>query len=640
MSKTILTNAFSAYKAQCEATNQPIIMDEFVFALVPDQDPDAPISANETLPADAHIKGRFSVTKKGMINPDAVVYSIILGTEVGTWDFNWIGLVNSNTNIVGAITHTKIQTKEQADPENNTEGDTLARNIITSYLNASNLTQITVTAEVWQLDFNNRLTAIDERIRIDNMDMYGHASFIQDGWKATSNNGAVSLTAGVAYIAGLRCVNIDAMPINLNGIILPKTIYLEACFMGGINSAWQTTTNIVIADSHPPTRIENGITYYSNPIAIITSIDNITDLRPIDWRTAHLNVGFDPHKQYLLRAEAATNEDIGRKSMDKKFIELPQFWLGLKKSTETINAPSLNHKTFKVVGDSSKFTLVAFPLSLGANDKIQIWREGTDSIGGTDPNWNDGDATYFGEMSLDIDASGTRNCLVNAYQSRLIIGGINTKHATPKQAEVFLRASPNGATYHYRYLTRAINPDVVIMTSAVLPSAHRPYDKTGAVSINVYGSFHEGMDRVYSPKNKPTPDAIGALTEAEANTLYLKKAVETILYNDSRKLLQNNALLQLDASLYDEIRFHSQWTVNSEGQMPYLSVSTIPVVDILEAVTRSGINSLFDMKTATSGAFYAACSVIYVANSKSLQFQTSGKYYQHVGVFKVVGIKR
>ena len=382
----------------------------------------------------------------------------------------------------------------------------------------------------------------------------------------------------------------------------------------------------------------------SYPIDLYTVLDNassvvvVTDTSMTYATHDELNTAIESVEKKIPLAASA--EDVAE-GLDGEVWVSPET---LKPQLDDIKGAisetaNLTHKTFKVVGDSSKFTLVAFPLSLGANDKIQIWREGTDSIGGTDPNWNDGDATYFGEMSLDIDASGTRNCLVNAYQSRLIIGGINTKHAIPKQAEVFLRASPNGATYHYRYLTRAINPDVVIMTSAVLPSAHRPYDKTGAVSINVYGSFHEGMDRVYSPKNKPTPDAIGALTEAEANTLYLKKAVETILYNDSRKLLQNNALLQLDASLYDEIRFHSQWTVNSEGQMPYLSVSTIPVVDILEAVTRSGINSLFDMKTATSGAFYAACSVIYVANSKSLQFQTSGKYYQHVGVFKVVGIK-
>ena len=337
MSKTILTNAFSAYKAQCEATNQPIIMDEFVFALVPNQDPDAAINPDETLPADAHIKGRFSVTRKGMINPDAVVYSIILGTDVGTWDFNWIGLVNSQTNTVGTITHIKTQSKTQADPENNTEGDTLARNIITPYLNASNLTQITVTAEVWQLDFNNRLTAIDERIRIDNMDMFGHASFIEDGWKVTSSNAAVSLTAGVAYIAGLRCVNIDAMPINLNDIILPKTIYLEACFMGGINSAWQTTTSIVIADSHPPVRTENGITYYSNPIATIASIDNITDLRPLDWRTTHLNIKNNPHEQYLLKNNAATNEDVDRESTNKKFLELPQLWRVINPIKESIS---------------------------------------------------------------------------------------------------------------------------------------------------------------------------------------------------------------------------------------------------------------------------------------------------------------
>ena len=507
MSKTILTNAFSAYKAQCEATNQPIIMDEFVFALVPDQDPDAPISANETLPADAHIKGRFSVTKKGMINPDAVVYSIILGTEVGTWDFNWIGLVNSNTNIVGAITHTKIQTKEQADPENNTEGDTLARNIITSYLNASNLTQITVTAEVWQLDFNNRLTAIDERIRIDNMDMYGHASFIQDGWKATSNNGAVSLTAGVAYIAGLRCVNIDAMPINLNGIILPKTIYLEACFMGGINSAWQTTTNIVIADSHPPTRIENGITYYSNPIAIITSIDNITDLRPLDWRAVHVDENRDPHKQYLLKANAATNDDVDNESIAEKHVNLPQFWRVINPIKEKIK------EALRV-----------------ANNK-----------------W-----TYV-QASL-------------------------TAHGATK-------------------LSSAINS-----TSEVLAA---------------------------------TPKAVKLVADI-ANSKITK--VQTVLYDNTKEILNNGKILAIDIKLYDELHFCTQYTLNASGTGVIVGAVDMQTADIVTD-SLSGRSVVYYLISEAEKS--TKLMLIYdVGNGFSFRQSSSSQHGKNMcGVFKIVGIK-
>jgi hypothetical protein len=308
MSKTILTNAFATYKALCEATDKPIVMDQFVFALIPNQDPNAQINPNESLPDDRYIKGRFNVTQKGMINPDAVVYSIILGTDIGSWDFNWIGLVNSEQNIVGAISHTPVQTKVQVDEINNIAGDTLTRNIITPYTNASVLTEITVTAEVWQLDFNNRLTAIDERIRLENIDNYGQAAFIQSAWQATTRNNAITLAPGVAYIGGLQCINRQSMLVDLTAVSLPKKLYLEACFKGTVNSEWKTRTNIVIADSHPSTRIENGVTYYSSEIAIITTLSNITDLRTPDWRTSHLKEESDPHPQYK---KLATKKSAG-----------------------------------------------------------------------------------------------------------------------------------------------------------------------------------------------------------------------------------------------------------------------------------------------------------------------------------------
>ena len=302
MSTAILTSAFATYKAQCEAASKPIIMDEFVFALIPNQHPDTPIDPEEALPTDSYIKGRFKVTQKGMINPDAVVYSIILGTEIGTWDFNWVGLVNSEHNIVGAISHTPIQTKAAENPNFNIAGDTLTRNIITPYTNASALTQITVTADVWQLDFNNRLTAIDERIRLENCDNYGQTAFIQQAWQATARNNAITLSPGTAYIAGLQCINKQPMLVDFSGVTLPKKLYLEACFKGTVSSEWQTHTEIVIADTHPSTRIENGVTYYSSEIATITTLSTITDLRTLDWRTDHLKESSDPHPQYKKRA--------------------------------------------------------------------------------------------------------------------------------------------------------------------------------------------------------------------------------------------------------------------------------------------------------------------------------------------------
>lgn len=305
MSKNILTNALAGYKAECEANNQPVVLDQFVFANIPDLDVEADISPDETLPPEDQIVGRFPVTQKGKINPNAVVYSIILGTDVGSFDFNAIYLVNSEMDLAGAIIHLKTQTKEAADPTNGIEGDTLTRNIITPYLNASELTQIVVDADTWQLDFNNRFTAIDERQRQNNLALYGDASFIDVGYQASVNqadNHFIDIAPGIAYVGGLKCVNTSIQTLDMTGIVLPKTVYLVASFQGDITSEWKTFPEIKVADSLEAAWIDNGVTYYSAPVAKLTT-SGIQDLRSPDWRTDHLNSDKDPHPQYAKKSE-------------------------------------------------------------------------------------------------------------------------------------------------------------------------------------------------------------------------------------------------------------------------------------------------------------------------------------------------
>ncbi|PSU24481.1 hypothetical protein CTM97_00615 [Photobacterium phosphoreum] len=350
MSKTILTAAFATYQAQCSAAGHPIILDEFVFALIPHQDPNAPIHPEETLPTNEMIKGRFKITQKGMINPDAVVYSIILGTEIGSWDFNWIGLVNSDTNLVAAITHTVPQTKVKADPANNIEGDTLTRNIITSYVNAAKLTDINVTADVWQLDFNQRLMAMDDRVRRENTDSYGISSFIDDAWSVEVLNNGLVVNPGTGYVNGLRCVNEKRTPLDISSLSLPVTVYLEASFEGTINSEWQTHTHILIANNHPAERIDEGIRYYSCPIALIKTISDIKDLRILDWRSTHLNEKNDPHSQYIKKSDIDTYAPLT--STDKAgLIELAT---QKEVNTGIDNQKAVTPATLKPVIDSTK----------------------------------------------------------------------------------------------------------------------------------------------------------------------------------------------------------------------------------------------------------------------------------------------
>ncbi|HDL7481051.1 TPA: phage tail protein, partial [Yersinia enterocolitica] len=105
MSQTAITFAFEQWKAQEAAAGNTVVLDEFVLAYVPGLDHTAPINRTETLPPEAQIVHRQAVNKIGLVNDNAVVYSVTMGTEIGDFDFNWIGLVNKASGTVAMIVH-------------------------------------------------------------------------------------------------------------------------------------------------------------------------------------------------------------------------------------------------------------------------------------------------------------------------------------------------------------------------------------------------------------------------------------------------------------------------------------------------------------------------------------------------------
>lgn len=323
MSQT-LTNALLTYKAQQEAAGEPVILDQIVFALIPGLDPEAPIDPDETLPPEDKIQYRYDIpdNNKGFINPNAVVYSSLLGTDIGTWNYNAIYLINKDLNLTGAIIHEPEQTKVKADPLAGIQGDTITRNIVTPYENAQELTQINISADTWQLDFNSRLSAMDERVRQNNITEYGHAAFLGDGWKITHTAGDISATIapGIGYVGGLKATLDTIKTIDLTGIVLPKTIYLVTSFEGQANSAWTTNVKLQIEDFLPDEWISNGVTYYAAPLALLSSSDDAQDLRTPDKES-----------EFERKDNAASNQEIDDESTAAKHIKLPQFWRGIKK---------------------------------------------------------------------------------------------------------------------------------------------------------------------------------------------------------------------------------------------------------------------------------------------------------------------
>ncbi|EHM7163148.1 phage tail protein [Salmonella enterica] len=275
MSQAVITKAFTEWKAQQAINNQPVTLDEFIFAYIPGLDADKPIDNTETMPAADKIVDRLPVSKTGVVNENSVVYSVTLGADVGDYNFNWIGLANKATGTLAMIIHAPTQRKIKN--ANGQQGNVLVRSMLMEYSGAREATEITTPAETWQIDFTARLSAMDERQRRENIDLYGAAAFFDSGYLVAKSGNQLFVTKGVGYVAGLR----TELPadLNINASAKPTKVWLDVSWTGTLTSEWAVQSKITVA-ADLADYVLGGVQHYVFAVASIDAAGNITDLRP------------------------------------------------------------------------------------------------------------------------------------------------------------------------------------------------------------------------------------------------------------------------------------------------------------------------------------------------------------------------
>ncbi|HFJ1135717.1 TPA: phage tail protein [Salmonella enterica] len=275
MSQTTITLAFEQWKAQQGTTGEPVLLDEFVFANVPGLDPDQPVDRNETLPPAEQIVHRQAVSRKGVVNDNAVVHSVVLGADVGDFSFNWIGLLNKASGTLAMIVHAPLQQKlKTAEGQ---QGNVLTRSFLMEYNGAQAETGINTPAETWQIDFTARMAGMDERQRLENIDIFGAAAFFGDGYLVGKSGNQFYVTKGTGYVAGLRTTLAENR--NITVTTRPVKVWLDVCWTGTLTSVWGVQSRITVADNLAD-YVQNGVQHYVFAVAGIDENGNITDLRP------------------------------------------------------------------------------------------------------------------------------------------------------------------------------------------------------------------------------------------------------------------------------------------------------------------------------------------------------------------------
>lgn len=273
---TLAGEKLFATKAQA---NQQLDIDTFIFANVPAQDPTAPINRDELLPSD-HIVHQQIVQQVGRINENVVVYSTVLDSVTGPFEFNWVGLYSSVNQTLVAINHIPTTAKTITEP--GAAGNTLNRNFGIEYSGIADLAGISVSPETWQLDFSARLSGMDELTRQLASDMNGKDWFIDDGFKVVPRSTAntFSVTPGVGYVSGLRVELKQEHILTLQSY--PQFVYVDAYFDGNASSQWKPQVAFTVSNTEVDDYIDStGKQHYLLKIALINNQQDVEDFRNI-----------------------------------------------------------------------------------------------------------------------------------------------------------------------------------------------------------------------------------------------------------------------------------------------------------------------------------------------------------------------
>lgn len=274
----VITNAFEQYWQSCLAAEKPVVLDEFILADIPNLDITSPIDPETGLPPENQIVHRQNVDQRGRINNNAVAYTIVMDTTVGDFSFNAMYLRNKQNGVIGMIVYKGRETKLKTDQTTGQTGNSLVKSMLMGYDQAAEATLTHVDAGTWQIDYAARLRGMDEDVRQLQADLYGHHTFVGDGFKVVEKDGAYQVSQGVAIVGGLR-VELKAPEVIHPGT-KPIGVWVDVHRAGSLLSEHQNHFTIITSVADLTDHVDsNGYQHYVAKLATVQADGTIEDGR-------------------------------------------------------------------------------------------------------------------------------------------------------------------------------------------------------------------------------------------------------------------------------------------------------------------------------------------------------------------------
>lgn len=254
------------------------IADQIILAHIPQLD------YTQTPPADSlipdNVVDTLTISGYASTNGNNSVFTAVADSGAGDYTFNWLGLYNSEHDVLIQVAYEPEQVKYST--VNDEIGNVIAKSMALEIDNAAAAFDMNEPAQSWQVDFTGRQKAAEDIQRAAMRGVYGSGSFVNAAGTIIKGGGVYQVEPGAAMIDGLK-VEIPAtdttIDINAAAGEYPFYIYATVAQLVSVASVENT---VEIETSQ--TELENYTDQYGQLharvlIATLEDENTITDQR-------------------------------------------------------------------------------------------------------------------------------------------------------------------------------------------------------------------------------------------------------------------------------------------------------------------------------------------------------------------------
>ncbi|TCT61933.1 phage tail protein [Vibrio crassostreae] len=273
MSQTAIPLEFEQYLQNKISLGEPTDLNEIIFAMIPNLDLSKPIDRTVGLPPLEQWVYQQDVDQIGKSGVNSVVYSVVIQGSEEPFTFNAMFLRDKNVpDSCGMVVYKATETKEVSMA--------LTKSMLMQFDGAASAANVTVDAATWQIDYQARLSGMDEEHRLACLDNYGHTAFV-DGFDVTRHDvdqNKYLVAPGVVYVGGLRIQN--ALVVAHNVTQKPTTLWLDVHRDGTALSTHENQFKVVASTSDLVNYVDgDGLQHYVCKLAGVEADGSVVDLR-------------------------------------------------------------------------------------------------------------------------------------------------------------------------------------------------------------------------------------------------------------------------------------------------------------------------------------------------------------------------